>query len=225
MGIKMKTNVVVAIDDVHPEKDWGVEGDVQIEYLDSLNKKYGVKFNLFIPSNYHDKYPLTKEFIEFWKSKDYVELSNHGHYHACQNEGIGEMEFFELSYGESVQRIQESLELWEKCGYKPKGFRPPGWGLTQESANAVSNYFDWIAGHTEINKGLSFGTQFFEGCDGINEPDSLSLYGSTFMFQSHINGTHNDNVWTEENYLHFEQVLDYLLSQYELQFVTISEIK
>ena len=71
----MKTNVVVAIDDVHPEKDWGVEGDVQIEYLDSLNKKYGVKFNLFIPSNYHDKYPLTKEFIEFWKSKDYVELS------------------------------------------------------------------------------------------------------------------------------------------------------
>ena len=220
----MKTNVVVAIDDVHPEKDWGVEGDVQIEYLDSLNKKYGVKFNLFIPSNYHDKYPLTKEFIVFWKSKDYVELSNHGHYPACQNEGIGEMEFFELSYGESVQRIQESLELWEKCGYKPKGFRPPGWGLTQESANAVSNYFDWIAGHTEINKGLSFGTQFFEGCDGINEPDSLSLYGSTFMFQSHINGIHNENVWTEETYLHFEKVIEYLLLEYELNFVTISEL-
>ena len=135
------------------------------------------------------------------------------------------MEFFELSYGESVQRIQESLELWEKCGYKPKGFRPPGWGLTQESANAVSNYFDWIAGHTEINKGLSFGTQFFEGCDGINEPDSLSLYGSTFMFQSHINGIHNENVWTEETYLHFEKVIEYLLLEYELNFVTISEIK
>ncbi len=225
MGIKMKTNVVVAIDDVHPEVDWGCEGDEQIEYLDSLNEKYGVKFNLFIPSNYHDKYPITKEWVDFWKSKDYVELSNHGHYHACKNEGIGEMEFFELSYGESVQRIQESLELWEKSGYKPKGFRPPGWGLTQESANAVSNYFDWIAGHTEINKGLSFGTQFFEGCDGINEPDSLSLYGNTFMFQSHINGVHNENVWTEETYLHFEKVIEYLLTQYELQFVTISEIK
>jgi len=221
----MKTNVVVAIDDVHPEVDWGCEGDEQIEYLDSLNEKYGVKFNLFIPSNYHDKYPITKEWVDFWKSKDYVELSNHGHYHACKNEGIGEMEFFELSYGESVQRIQESLELWEKSGYKPKGFRPPGWGLTQESANAVSNYFDWIAGHTEINKGLSFGTQFFEGCDGINEPDSLSLYGNTFMFQSHINGVHNENVWTEETYLHFEKVIEYLLTQYELQFVTISEIK
>ena len=221
----MENNIVVAIDDVHPEKGWGVEGDVQVEYLKSLNEKYGVKFNLFIPSNYHDKYPITKEWVDFWKSKDYVELSNHGHYHACKNEGVGEMEFFELGYSESFQRIQESLELWKTCGYKPKGFRAPGWGLTQESADAVSSYFDWIAGHTNINKGLSFGTQFFEGCDGINEPDSLSLYGNTFMFQSHINGVHNNNVWTEENYLHFEQVLEYLLTQYELQFVTISEIK
>ena len=93
-----KVNVIVAIDDVHPEKDWGIEGDEQIQYLDSLNEKYGIKFNLFIPSNYHDKYPITKEFVDFWKSKDYVELSNHGHYHACKSEGIGEMEYFELNY-------------------------------------------------------------------------------------------------------------------------------
>jgi hypothetical protein len=45
------------------------------------------------------------------------------------------------------------------------------------------------------------------------------------MFQSHINGVHNKNVWSEENYLHFEKVLEYLLTQYELQYVTISEIE
>ena len=223
----MKNNVVVAIDDVHPEKDWGVEGDVQVEYLKSLNEKYGVKFNLFIPSNYHDKYPLTKEFVDYWKQYDWIEMSNHGHYHACKNEGVGEMEFYELTTGEANQRIQESLSLWEECGYKPHGFRAPGWGLTQDTANVVSSYFQWIAGHEEINKDIvcPSDTKFFIGCDGINEPNSLSLYGNTFMFQSHINGVHNDNVWTEENYLHFEQVLDYLLSQYELQFATISEIK
>ena len=223
----MKNNVVVAIDDVHPEKDWGVEGDVQVEYLKSLNEKYGVKFNLFIPSNYHDKYPLTKEFVDYWKQYDCIEMSNHGHYHACKNEGVGEMEFYELTTGEANQRIQESLSLWEECGYKPHGFRAPGWGLTQDTANVVSSYFQWIAGHEEINKDIVWpsDTKFFIGCDGINEPNSLSLYGNTFMFQSHINGVHNDNVWTEENYLHFEQVLDYLLSQYELRFVTISEIK
>ena len=223
----MENNIVVAIDDVHPEKDWGIEGDVQVEYLKSLNEKYGVKFNLFIPSNYHDKYPLTKEFVDFWKQYDWIEMSNHGHYHACKNNGIGEMEFYELTTGEANQRIQESLSLWEECGYKPHGFRAPGWGLTQDTANVVSSYFQWIAGHEEINKDIVWpsDTKFFIGCDGINEPNSLSLYGNTFMFQSHINGVHNDNVWTEENYLHFEQVLDYLLSQYELRFVTISEIK
>ncbi len=223
----MKNNVVVAIDDIHPEKDWGVEGDAQVEYLKSLNEKYGVKFNLFIPSNYHDKYPITKDFVDFWKQYDWIEMSNHGHYHACKNDGIGEMEFYELTTGEANQRIQESLSLWVECGYKPHGFRAPGWGLTQDTANVVSSYFQWIAGHEEINKDIVWpsDTKFFVGCDGINEPDSLSLYGNTFMFQSHINGTHNDNVWTEENYLHFEQVVDYLLSQYELRFVTISEIK
>ena len=223
----MKNNVVIAIDDIHPEKDWGVEGDVQVEYLKSLNEKYGCKFNLFIPSNYHDKYPLTKEFVDYWKQYDWIEMSNHGHYHACKNEGVGEMEFYELSTGEANQRIQESLSLWEECGHKPHGFRAPGWGLTQDTANVVSSYFQWIAGHEEINKDIVWpsDTKFFIGCDGINEPNSLSLYGNTFMFQSHINGVHNDNVWTEENYLHFEQVLDYLLSQYELQFATISEIK
>jgi hypothetical protein len=223
----MKNNVVIAIDDIHPEKDWGIEGDVQVKYLKSLNEKYGCKFNLFIPSNYHGKYPLTKEFVDFWKQYDWIEMSNHGHYHACKNEGVGEMEFYELTTGEANQRIQESLSLWEECGYKPHGFRAPGWGLTQDTANVVSSYFQWIAGHEEINKDIVWpsDTKFFIGCDGINEPNSLSLYGNTFMFQSHINGVHNDNVWTEENYLHFEQVIDYLLSQYELRFVTISEIK
>ena len=56
------SNVIVAIDDIHPEQGWGVEGDIQVEYLSQLNKKYGVKFNLFTPSNYHGKYPITKEF-------------------------------------------------------------------------------------------------------------------------------------------------------------------
>tara|TARA_B100001939_G_scaffold248413_1_gene215467 strand:+ start:5890 stop:6558 length:669 start_codon:yes stop_codon:yes gene_type:complete len=220
-----KVNVVIAIDDIHPEEGWGIDGDVQIDYLKALNKDYGVKFNLFIPSNYHDKFPITKEFVDFWKQYDWIEMSNHGHYHACKNEGIGEMEFYELNHGEANQRIQESLDLWKSCGYTPKGFRAPGWGVNQQSADAISSYFDWVAGHTDINKGINWGCHFFEGCDGINEPDSLSLYGKTFMFQSHINGTHNDNVWKEENYLHFERVIQYLLTEYELQFVTISDIE
>ena len=221
----MDTNVVIAIDDVHPENGWGVEGDVQIDYLRELNEKFGVKFNLFIPSNYHGHFPITTDFVDFWKQYDWIEMSNHGHYHACHSEGMGEMEFLELSYGLAVERIQESLNLWEQCGHRPRGFRPPGWGVHQQSADAISNYFDWVAGHNEIHDGITWGCQFFEGRDGIHQTDNIQLYGNTFMFTSHINGTHNDNVWNEENFLHFEKVLEYLLSQYKIQFKTISEIK
>ena len=219
------SNVIVAIDDVHPEKGWGVEGDVQVQYLENLNHNFGVKFNLFIPSNYHGKYPITKEFVDFWKQYDWVELSNHGHFHATQQDGIGEMEFIELDYGPAQQRLQESMDLWKSCGYTPKGFRAPGWGITQEAAISVSDYFDWVAQHEQINQGIQFNTQHFVGADGIHETDNINLYGETFMFQSHIQGDWNDNVWNEKNYLHFQRVINYLLTQYKLQFKTISEIK
>ena len=53
-------NLVVAIDDLHQEQGWGCEGDVQVDYLSSLNDEFGVKFTLFCPSYYHHKYKLTK---------------------------------------------------------------------------------------------------------------------------------------------------------------------
>ena len=235
----MKTNLTISIDDVHPEEGWGVEGDVQIEYLKSLNDKFGAKFNLFVPSNYHNKSPITKDFVSFWNQYDWIELSNHGHYHACKNDTtefkgpagetivmeLGEMEFLELNYNQSIDRIQESLSLWERCGHRPRGFRAPGWGLNPGSAKAIGHCFDWVAGHDEINQGIEWNCKFFYGSDGINEEENIKLYNNTFMFQSHINGTHNDNVWNEENFLHFENVLEYLLSEYSfLEFKTISEI-
>ena len=72
---------------------------------------------------------------------------------------------------------------------------------------------------------IEFNTQYFIGADGIHETDNINLYGETFMFLSHIQGDWNDNVWNEKNYLHFQKVLDYLSSQYELDFKTISEIE
>jgi peptidoglycan/xylan/chitin deacetylase (PgdA/CDA1 family) len=217
-------DVIIAIDDLHPEQGWGCEGDESVGYIEELNKEYGCKFNLFIPSNYHDKYPITKEWVDFWKSKDYVELSNHGHYHECKNEGIGEMEFFELNHSESVQRIQKSLELWKKCGYKPKGFRAPGWRVNSESAKAIGECFDWVAAHDVINKGIDFGCDTFYGCDGIHETDNINLWDNRFMFQSHIAGDWNDNCWNEENYNNFRNILEYLSTQYKLSYKTMSEL-
>ena len=52
-------NVTISIDDLHPEEGWGCEGDESVGYLEELNKEFGCKFNLFIPSNYHNKFPLS----------------------------------------------------------------------------------------------------------------------------------------------------------------------
>jgi len=68
-------NLVVAIDDLHPQKGWGCEGDVQVDYLKSLNDEFGVKFTLFCPSNYHRQYELTKDWVDFWLQYDWVELA------------------------------------------------------------------------------------------------------------------------------------------------------
>ena len=90
--------ITISIDDLHPEQGWGCEGDDSVGYLEELNKEFGCKFTLFIPSNYHKKYPLSKHqsWVDFWKQKDWVELSAHGHYHSCERNDIGECEFFEM---------------------------------------------------------------------------------------------------------------------------------
>jgi len=220
-------NVVVAIDDLHPEQGWGCEGDVQVDYLKSLNDEFGVKFTLFCPSYYHRQYKLTKDWVSYWKQFDWVELCNHGHYHEVNKipkDQIGEQEFLELNYQEAFERIQDSIDTWSECGHKPKGFRSPGWGITQEAADAVSPNFHWVAQHEDINKNIQFKCKTFYGEDGIHERENLRLYGNTFMFQSHIQGDWNDNIWSEENYLNFKNILNYLSTNNELQFKTISEL-
>ena len=100
-----------------------------------------------------------------------------------------------------------------------------GFLLKRLFANVVSKHFKWVAKHEQINRDIKFNTKSFVGCDGINETENINLYNdNTFMFQSHIAGDWNDNVWSEDNFNHFQMVIDYLKSQYDLNFVTISEL-
>ena len=43
-------NVVICIDDTHPENGWGLPDDECVSYLHKLNEEFGCKFVQFIPS-------------------------------------------------------------------------------------------------------------------------------------------------------------------------------
>jgi peptidoglycan/xylan/chitin deacetylase (PgdA/CDA1 family) len=219
-------NVIIAIDDLHPEQGWGCEGDESVGYLEALNEEFGCKFTLFVPSNYHHKYPLSQypDWVKFWLDREWVELAAHGHYHDCQSNGIGEQEFLELNFQQAQNRLIESFKEWTALDYKPKGFRMPGWGCNQESAQAVGLAFDWVAAHDQINRGINFDTRTLYGCDGINEIDQISEWAGAFMFQSHIAGDWNDNQWNESNYENFRNILSFLSTDRQLSYKTISEL-
>ena len=217
--------ITIAIDDIHPEKNWGLPGDECMWYLDELNKEFGAKFTLFIPSNYHYRFPLSehKDWIEWLKSKKYFELAAHGHFHACERTDIGECEFFELDTVEKSQsRIKLILEEWKKVNHIPIGWRNPGWLAHPIVIKELGKHFKYAAVHYEHNHNIKWDCKMIFGADGIHETD-IKLHNGNIMFQSHIAGDWNDNVWNKTNYEQLRLSLNYL-KEYCGKFKTISEI-
>jgi hypothetical protein len=222
-------NLTVAIDDVHPEKGWGMPGDECMEYLDKLNKEFGTKFTLFIPSNYHQQFPISKhkDWIDWLLSLGYFELAAHGHYHQTSNKNIwGEMEFAELQDPNMItDRILLMQNEWNAVNADPKVWRNPGWICSKESQEQLKQVFKVAAIHYEHNMGLNWGScKMIYGHDGIHETDIKLHNENCLMFQSHIAGDWNKNVWNELNYEQFKESLNFLHTNYTINNKFISEI-
>ena len=163
--------ITIAVDDLHPETGWGVEGDKCLEYLEELNKEFGAKFTLFIPSNYHEKFAISsnKEWINFLLSKNYFEIASHGHFHKTSDKSLyGEMEFFDITEQECVDRISAMLSEWEKVNYRPKGWRNPGWICKEFCIKHLSKKFEWAALHYQHNFNYKWDLKMIFGADSIN---------------------------------------------------------
>jgi len=223
-------NVVICIDDTHPEVNWGMPEDKCTSYLHLLNKEFGCKFVQFIPSNYHGKFPLSKnkEWVEYWNNLDWIELAAHGHFHDCRTIGPGECEMTEHDYNSATTRLNMCLGEWNKIGIKPIGWRMPGWLGTQDSFDAVSEKFDYIAIHESHNNNITFKDtiKIFKGADGIHRDDcNINIWNeNTIMFQSHIAGATNENNWNEHNYKTFREILLFLKKNYILNFKLLKEL-
>jgi len=213
-------NLTVAIDDIHPEKGWGLPGDECMYYLDSLNKEFGTKFTLFIPSNYHRQFPISqhKDWIDWLKSLGYFELAAHGHYHETSNKQIwGECEFAEIrTVEECSERMKLLWDEWYAVNHIPVGWRNPGWLAQRHCVDVIGPMFKYAAVHYEHNHNFLWNCKMLFGHDGIHETDIKIHNNDTLMFQSHIAGDWNKNVWNEENYKQFQSSLKFLFSSYDI---------
>ena len=227
MENKPSYNLTISIDDIHPEEGWGLEGDEQMAYLGELNKLFGAKFTLFIPSNYHNTSPLSKhkDWIDWLKSKDYFELAAHGHFHQCERNDIGECEFWELDTTKKAQdRIKLMMNEWEAVNHKPSGWRNPGWLGHPLAIKELGKHFKYSAVHYQHNNNIKWDCKMLFGADGINTNDIKVHNGDVLMFQSHIAGDWNDNIWNERNFNQMRLSLDHLVKNTNIKFKTLSEI-
>ncbi len=230
----------IACDDINPKKGYRLIGEPAEKWFRQLNDEFGAKFTLFIPSCYHNQYPISqhKEWISELNSIEWLELSAHGHFHMTNDpKHFGEMEFFELGEADknvipTINRLKELKSEWEECGFdlSEMGWRNPGW-LCSKISNYYLNQlnFKYVAIHYDHNQGMNWNCKTFFGHDGIQqehiEIHNISPDGETgmIMFQSHIAGTHNHNVWNEENYNQLRMSLTHLFENYEITPKTLKE--
>lgn len=211
----------MCVDDVHPQKGWRLIGDSVFEFFESLNNLYGVKFTVFVPSNYHKEYPLSnhKDYMNDLLSVPFIEVAAHGHYHQCDDtKRYGECEFFELqNESEITQRIQMMQDEWEAvCGEIPVGWRSPGWLTSHTSVQQLKSKFKYAAVHQVHNMNIDWrpATTFY-GHTGIHEASIEVQANNTIVFQSHINGSWNDNIWNAQNFANISNTLSYLYDIYK----------
>lgn len=226
----MNLRICISIDDVHPQAGWRILGDPTEHWLRSINKKYGAKFTCFVPSNYHDRYPLSGhvEWVKELGSIDWIELAAHGHYHHTSDPArFGECEFVELQKMHDVlNRLRMMFDEWDTVDYLPIGWKSPGWLTSQNTASLIPIQFDYASVHDEHSNDVRWGRsdfKIFKGHDGIHQTDISIHNGDMIMLSSHIAGGWNDNVWNQMNYEQLCLSLEYLTEKYNCEFKTLKE--
>lgn len=229
-----RLDLTIAIDDVNPKNGWRILGDDSENWLRKLNEEFGAKFTLFIPSNYHKRWPLSenKEWIKELASIEWLELAAHGHYHQCEDTArFGECEFAEIQSEKIASyRLSQLRDEWGKCDIDSiqLGWRNPGWLCSENSKLSIEHHFKYVALHYEHNRGLQWkNPKVFFGADGIHQTD-ISIHNvkdgvGMIMFQSHIAGHWNDNVWNQRNFEQLRESLSYLYDTYDITPKTLKE--
>ena len=216
----MNLKITISIDDVNPQKGYRILGDKTETWLRQLNDEFGAKYTLFIPSNYHGKYPLSehKEWINELNNIDWIETASHGHFHQTSNSQLyGECEWYEITGYEARKRYQQMMAEWDEVELIPNGWRNPGWLINPLNIDIIQDNFEYVALHYDHNRNFHWNCKTFFGHDGIQQ-ENISVHNDDMiMLQSHIAGKHNHNVWNEQNYEQLRISLSHLYANFQIE--------
>lgn len=223
----MNLSITISCDDINPQKGYRLIGEEPEKWFRELHEQFGCKYNLFIPSNYHRRNKLTdnKGWIDELNSVEFFELCAHGHFHDTLNpQQFGECEWFELQAHEAKYRFRDMSDEWyDSIGNFPKGWRSPGWLLNPDCQSYIDENFEYVALHYDHNRNMNWNCKTFFGHDGIQQ-EHISIHNENMiMFQSHIAGSHNHNVWNRQNFEQLQLSLEHLTKNYECSFKTLAE--
>lgn len=223
----MKLILTISVDDCCPKKGYRILGEPAEKWFRQLNEEFGCCFTLFCPANFHGQYPISKHLA--WARElnniDFCEIAFHGTLHQTPNVSkYGECEFAYLTDEVEIsQRLHDMYYEWNQADIYPVGFRTPGWVLSDTSKNVIERFnyakqkIEYVAVHYEHNRNLQWNCKTFFGHDGIQQ-ENISVHNENMiMFQSHIAGKHNHNVWNEENYNQLRTSLTYLFENYDIE--------
>ena len=170
-----------------------------------------------------------KAWVSELNSIGWIELAAHGHYHQTSNPiRYGECEFYELIDSEEIaNRLWlECDREWVTCGIELNelGWRNPGWLCSDHACKYIGRTFKYVAIHYEHNRNLNWDCKTFFGHDGIHQ-ENISIHNSNMiMFQSHIAGKHNHNVWNQHNYEQLKLSLSSLFDNYNISPKLLKEL-
>lgn len=212
---KLSKNILFSVDDVHPEHGWCDGHDQQTQYIDLLHDEFGVKFTFFVPANYHYKAPVgsNPDFFLHWDSKNWIELAAHGYAHLVAGTN-DEREFFKMFDTPEIRNsFDKILYEWAQLGFRPAGFKTPGWLISNQALQWAEHFFQYVVSHPQYRK------------DHIINPLTEILHKDNdqlVILHAHANGPNENNI-TPENYQGWRQSLQILTDRFDCNFMTFNE--
>ncbi len=225
-------NIIITVDDVHPEQDYGLIDDIPpMSYINDLIENFGAKFTFFVVPKWNndDRYDIRQHKDWIKNMSNNIEISGHGLYHFSNIEKFSSQEFRELENEEIKNKLSESFYMFKDAGIDIKGFKFPGW-YTPIVSHSILNELGckYVCVHnkdTDIKITKDYDgikrVPYSYGIDELPDPKTLND-DDTILLTSHIsNKGGNHNSWSKLNYY---KVLSFLKNIENKKFLSVGDL-